>query len=238
MTISVMHAALLGQSRFGNDQYTKVLIHFDGTDGSTTITDTSIGGSVKTWTAAGNGQIDTADSKFGGSSFLSDGTGDYISTPDHSDFSVGSGDFTYDFWIKRADTGTRRGICGQVNGSGAAGGGLEFEYNSSNQARATIYYNSGANAVTETGATLTDTASWHHIAVIRNGNTLYIATDGTLSAGTSVSGVTADDATGVFHIGRLGLFGNTWNSHIDEFRISVGIARWTANFTPPTFPYV
>jgi len=31
-----------------------------------------------------------------------------------------------------------------------------------------------------------------------------------------------------------GLYYNGW---IDEFRFSKGIARWTANFTPPTFPY-
>src|SRR5258708_4302625 len=60
----------------GNDSFTKVLLPYNGADASTTFTDTNSGGSAHTWRAAGNGQIDTADSKFGGASGLFDGTGD------------------------------------------------------------------------------------------------------------------------------------------------------------------
>lgn len=224
----------------GNDSFTKVLLQMNGSDASATFTDNNAGGSAKTWTVSGagnNAQIDTADFKFNGASGLFDGTSDFITTPDDADFSAGSGDFTVDFWIKRADAGTRRGLCGQADAAGANGGGLEIEYSAANALKATIYYNSGANAVVDTGATLSDTASWHHIAAIRSGNTLFTATDGTLSAGTSVTGITADNSGGVMHVGRLGLFGNGWNGWIDEFRISIGIARWTANFTPPIYPY-
>jgi Bacterial regulatory proteins, tetR family len=55
----------------------KVLLHFDGADGSTTITDNNSGGAAHAWTANGNAQIDTAQSKLGGASCLFDGTGDY-----------------------------------------------------------------------------------------------------------------------------------------------------------------
>lgn len=44
-----------------DDGYTVVLLHMNGTDASTTFTDES----GKTWTAGGNAQIDTAQSKFG-----------------------------------------------------------------------------------------------------------------------------------------------------------------------------
>ena len=78
-----------------DDSYTKALLHFDGADTSTTITDES----GKTWTPAGTAQIDTAQYKWT-SSLLLDGNSDYISTPDHDDFNVGSGDFTIDFWVR------------------------------------------------------------------------------------------------------------------------------------------
>ena len=51
-----------------------LLLHGDGTNGSTTIVDSS--SSSKTVTAVGDAQISTAQSKFGGSSIYFDGTGD------------------------------------------------------------------------------------------------------------------------------------------------------------------
>jgi hypothetical protein len=66
----------------GNDSFTKILLHMDGANTSTTFTDSNSGGSAHTWTAAGNAQISTATYKLGGASGLFDGTGDFITTPD------------------------------------------------------------------------------------------------------------------------------------------------------------
>src|SRR3972149_9214360 len=64
------------------DSYTKLLLHMDGANGSTTFTD-EMGQAV---TANGNAQISTAQSKFGGASGLFDGTGDYLSVPASADW--------------------------------------------------------------------------------------------------------------------------------------------------------
>jgi hypothetical protein len=90
----------------GNDSFTKVLLHFDGLDASTTFTDNNAGGSAHAWRAAGNAQIDTAQFKFGGSSGLFDGSADYVSTPDSSDFTLSSKVFTIECWIRPAADGT------------------------------------------------------------------------------------------------------------------------------------
>ena len=89
----------------GNDSFTKVLLHFDGADAATTITDDNAGGSAHTWTAAANAQIDTAQFVFGGASLLIDGTGDYVSTPDHADFTLGSSDFAVEARARPATNG-------------------------------------------------------------------------------------------------------------------------------------
>src|SRR3990167_5787652 len=77
---------------------TKLLLHMDGADASTTFTD-EVG---HVFTPAGNAQIDTAQSKFGGASGLFDGTGDYITTPNSADFDPGTGSFTAEMWIRPA----------------------------------------------------------------------------------------------------------------------------------------
>jgi hypothetical protein len=66
------------------------LLHLNGANASTTITDV-LG---KTWTVQGNAQISTASPIFVGQSLLLDGTGDWIQTTSGlSDFAFGTGDF-------------------------------------------------------------------------------------------------------------------------------------------------
>lgn len=76
----------------------KTLLHCDGADAGTTFTDV-IG---NTWTANGNAQIDTAQFKFGTASGLGDGTGDSIDTPSNAGFAAGTGDCTYETFIRFA----------------------------------------------------------------------------------------------------------------------------------------
>lgn len=91
------------------------LLNFDGADASTTIVD----GFGHTWTANANAQLDTAQSKFGGSSLLLDGTGDYISST--SFFSLGDSSWEVSFWVRFAalpGSGTRQMMFSAGNSSG------------------------------------------------------------------------------------------------------------------------
>lgn len=75
------------------DKSQGALLNFEGADGSTTMLD-DFG---NTWTASGNAQLDTAVKKFGSSSLLLDGTGDYISTSDIT--SLGSDSWEMSLWF-------------------------------------------------------------------------------------------------------------------------------------------
>jgi hypothetical protein len=62
--------------------------------------------------------------------------------------------------------------------------------------------------------------------------------DGVLGSAVDVTGVTANDSAYKFAVGCAGEYTTSpFNGSIDEFRFSKGIARWTANFTPPTSEY-
>lgn len=221
----------------GNDAYTTVLLHFDGADGSTTFTDSNLGGSAHTWTATGNAQIDTAESKFGAASGLFDGTGDAITTPDHADWDFGSGDFTIDLWFNRAGgNGTERAMMCQcdLNADFIA---FYIELSTANRVKA-VLYKADVSTCTITGTTQFTSTGWHHVAFVRTGDVLRLFVDGTQEGGDVAITGAMRTSSAKLGVGRFGDFdGLYWNGWLDEIRISKGTARWTANFTPPSAAY-
>jgi hypothetical protein len=214
------------------DLYTKSLLHTNGTDGSTTFTDST---GTHTWTAAGNAQIDTAQSRVGGASGLFDGNGDYIWSADSADWAFGSGDFTIDFWAKRTRSGTNEWIFGQGGPSLQQYWGMDWY--TDNYVYCNFRKADGGMVQLKSTITISDT-NWHHYAYLRNGNTLRLFIDGVARGTANVTGQSQIDNPYKFAIGRLGEYnGYYFAGWVDEFRISKGIARWTSNFTPPTNEY-
>ena len=225
----------------GNDSFTKVLLHMDGADASTTFTDSNTGGSAHTWTARGNAQIDTADSKFGGASGLYDGTGDWVDTPDSADFTLGSGPFTIDGWFKcNAAGGTTLNIAGQ-NDAGYTAAASPWSIKRSTANVIQVIISDGASFTVINGTTQFTNAvntGWHHYELVRTGNTLKLFIDGVQEGGDASFSGTLPDSANTLSVGRAGeVAGSEWNGWLDEFRLSVGIARHTQAFTPPTGAY-
>lgn len=211
----------------GNDSFTKLLIHANGYDGSTTFTDSSA--SAHTVTAAGNAQVDTAQSKFGGASALFDGTGDYLAVPSSSDWAFGtSTDFTIDFWIRTAAFTSYDGAFG-------ISGVCTFQQDAASSTLKLFHAANGFSAPYVTSSTLT-IGTWHHIALVRSSGTTTLYVDGTSSGSTASS---LNFTAAIFYIGatHFDLSGRSISAHIDEVRISNGVARWTSAFTPPTSEY-
>lgn len=227
----------------GIDEYTKLMLHFDGTDGSTTFTDSSI--SPKTVTRYGDSQIDTAQYKFNSSSGLFDGNGDYLTVNDSDDWYFGDGDFTIDMWIRlnetltsgyrflvsHAETDTKKFIFYLRNGT------LAFvAYNSSNTVISQVYGSSG---------TPFNDLGWHHIALVKYGtsaNSIKLYIDGASIDLTVVADIltgTIVNASSPLCIAKQNVTGSEYyyNGWIDELRISKGIARWTSNFTTSNEEY-
>ena len=220
----------------GNDAFTKILLHMDGTNGGTTFTDSNAGGSARTWTSV-LATTSTAVSKFGGSSMA--GNTSYIDTPDSADFTLGSGDFTIDFWLNMNGTAGSVALFGQVNSAGAAATESCGAFvTAANKINVEVVTNVARRAVV--GATSVNDSVWRHIAFVRAGANLNLYVDGVSEGGPiSIASETVIDSSNKFSVGRAGEFTGipAMNGYIDEFRFSVGIARWTANFTPPASPY-
>jgi len=217
------------------DAYTKLLIHSDTTDGRGTFTDSSPG-NIPITTGGGDPTHETEQSKFGASSLYVDGD-DYLdvggAVAAHTDvfYDVDGLDFTYDFWVNRTGSG-RRGLISSHDGTADD---IEIEFTSANKIMGGFRKDaSNFHGITTTTALSANT--WYHIALIRHNGLLKIYVNGTLEA-THNTVWTGDiyNRTGKLFIGRYGTMYH--QGYLDEIRISVGIARWQSNFTPPTRPY-
>jgi hypothetical protein len=228
----------------GNDTYTKVLLHFEGTDGGTTITDSALGGGAHVWTARGNANTDDAQEKFGSTSLACDGTGDWVdvdTTLDAADYQLGSGDFTIECWVKVATDGTDLYFAGQADvagGSNANTAWLLARLGASNADKVRFQITYGTtDVVLDSTTALNAAAGWVHIAAVRTVNTLKLFINGTQEDSAAFSD-TVNNSTALLGVGSAGDFTTgPMNGWIDEFRLSVGVARYIENFTPRTFAY-
>jgi len=211
------------------DSYTKLLLHMSGADESTTFTDNGITG--HTVTAEGNAQIDTAQSKFGYSSGLFDGTGDYIDIPDHADWDFGANPFTIDFWVRFNSVVSSQTFYSQrVDATHRV---LLYWHSDG----AIIYYsNNGSYSISFNGSWSPSVNIWYHTALIRGWGGVTgdfaLCIDGN-AVGTDSDIDTVADVAANVNIGRAYADTDEFNGWIDEFRVSQGVARWTENFNPP-----
>jgi hypothetical protein len=174
----------------------------------------------------GNAQVSTTQAKWGASSMAFNGTTDYLKYPPSNFFAFGTADFTIEGWVYLGSTN-----CGifQIYSSYLPGtvSGLSFEI-------ANLYggwsLNYGAtNQIIST--TTGSTSTWYHFAVVRSSGVIKAYVNGT-------SIISATDTTNYTYTYLLvgGYYSTSYllNGYLEDFRITKGVARYTANFTPPT----
>lgn len=207
------------------------LMHFDGTNGSTTFTD-EIG---HTFSAVSGAKLSTANKEFGTAALILNGSSDYITTPDNADFDFGSGDFTIECWVY-ADTSVSNGVISKRPAT-ADGWAIEVRNTGALWLRAKVAGSySDTQVATAGGAVASNT--WTYIALTRSGTAWRFFVNGVVQVNTTISG-TLDNQSVALAIGNsvYNTPEDPFNGSIDELRITKGIARYTANFTPPAAPF-
>ena len=213
------------------DSYTKLLIHSDTSDGSTTLVDSSASGH----TITNSGAHHEADQKKFGATSIYFASADFIKTGTNSDWEF-DGDFTIDLWVypnQASGSGNLIGDYYIVSTSTAPD--WQFIYSGDDNK---VNFWRGASIAASTNDSVPNN-EWTHLALVRSGT-------GTDGVKIYINGV--ENASGTFAttIGRglgvwVGVDGNEssepFTGYIDELRISKGIARWTSNFTPPQASY-
>ena len=198
---------------------TSLLMHFNGTNGSTTMTDNSKNNT--TVTSNNGAAISTAQSKFGGTSGLFDGTNDYLSIVNNSALNLSGGSYTIEFWIR--PTGNYANY-NTIIAKRAASTAWEVYLRITTGVLS--FYNG-----TNYESSVTPTANvWSHVAAVYNGTTINLYLNG-VSVLSTAMGNTDYDAP--ISIGSYSTY-EYFNGYIDELRVTKGIARYTGNFTPQT----
>lgn len=204
---------------------TSLALRFNGTDGSTTVTDESV--SPKTVTVNGNAQIDTAQSAFGGSSLLLDGTGDFLSVPNSSAFDFGSGNVTMGFWARPSGVVAVENIAGKRSGTNFGPFSILMD---AGRLRVRLSTSGSAWNVDVTGSIVLSTSAFTFCEWCRDGNTIRLFVGGVPDGTAAITGSVVTNSEPAY-IGALSTGASGFAGWLDDFVITKGVARRTTNYS-------
>lgn len=217
-----MFSADQGVVAGGDPDWSKVsfLLHFDGTNGSTTITDSS--SNNRTFTSNG-ASLSTSQKKFGTASL---NTSDYVVCADN--LSVGTQAFTAECWVRFSSLSNWVGspmtigdkVWRSTNSMCPLFGGTVVRMSIGSS-----YYDFTHGMSTNT---------WYHFCIQRSGNSWYMYRDGT-QIGSTVTDSTSLSASNFWINGDTAQGTMPTSSYVDEMRLTVGTTRYNlSGFTAPT----
>jgi hypothetical protein len=200
-----------------------LLLHFDGTNESTSFSDSSSNG--LTVTANGNAQISTAQSKFGGSSYYcQDSVSDFLEIATAGSQFLFAGDYTIEAWMWFVALNADMSVYYSYISSE---GYLALNITPSDF---NVYFQSISPDFAPAHSVPVE--QWVHVAMVRSNGTVSVYQDGTLLDSVSSGGTHGHSAPESVRICNTG--GN--ELYVDEFRITKA-ARYTGAFTPPDAPF-
>ena len=177
----------------------------------------------------GNAQVSTSVTKFGTGSMKFDGTGDYLQIPDSVNLQLITGNFTIECWVYLNTIGLVQSFVSK----GTSTTGFRLGLNTSGQ----VVFGYESTSFVSTGTL--DVSTWYFIAAVREGTgtnqtKIYIngINDGTGTVATNLN------QTNIMYVGASRTGDSVLNGYIDDLRITKGVARYTANFTPPTAAFL
>lgn len=207
-----------------------LLCHFDGTNGQTTTTDSSLSAHALTMTDC---SLTTANAKFGTAAvdFVTGASTRKVTSPDSADWHFAAGQFTVEAWVKfNAAPSATHVIVGQIGT--AFDSSWQFAVNTSG---IRFLYSSDGFATNQVSGAFTPTVGqYYHVAADRDAsNVLRVYVDGVVKASATVT-ASFFNASQVLAIGNQTNSAAPFNGYIDELRITKGEAVYGGAFTPPT----
>jgi len=178
---------------------------------------------IPSFTAEADAQLSTAQAKFGPSSLLLDGTGDFIQS---TATDVVQNNFTIEFFAYASNFVQDAYLWDNQSSSQ----GFAISITSAGQLRLI----QDGTILQQTGTPSLNNNQWNHFALVQNSTLLTLYINGTPKLQYSTGGDSYPGQS--YKIGANEAETQFFNGYIDEFRSS-DIARYTGLFTPPTSPF-
>ena len=209
------------------------LAGFEGSDGATSYTEEKNG---LTATFLGNAQLDTAQFENGASSALYDASGDRISFPASDDWHFGTGSFTVEMSIRPTSVAVSKFLLGPWDSAPTLGWSL-FQVNQT--IVASVSTNGSDNNQDCVSGNVLAVNTWSKICYEWDGTTQRLYHNGTMVDSSTTARNHFNNslilAVGMNAAGAFGGF--SFGGHIDEVRITKGVARYASDsgYTPAAF---
>lgn len=166
----------------------------------------------------------------GGNSYLfSSSVDSYISTPGSSDWALGTGDFTIE-WFSYQTTLAQFQRAFTVSDYPAIDVGVSIE-------SGTFYYWAGGGSTFKYSSAAASTINtWIHWAVVRESGTTYVYKNGTQLGASIADTNNINDSSTSLIVGNTNTFATNAAlvGYLTNFRWVKGLAVYTGNFTAPT----
>lgn len=186
--------------------------------------------------------IDTTEKKYGaGSLYFNSGGSRFLRYTDGTGLGIGTGDFTIEFWLNTTFDAT--GLSGSEPrlfapaSSADQSGGLQIWISkgaAGSANRVQLGSPTGGSVAIVSSVDAVNDGAWRHVAIVRASGVSKIFLDGVLKQ-------SASDSNNYTRWGTEGLYMASWvgsggyfTGRMDDVRITVGHARYSAEFTPPS----
>jgi len=142
---------------------------------------------------------------------------------DATALTLGTGDYTIELWFYTTTTVAQSIIC-----KGTSSAGWILQLNGSNQ----LQWVSGVTTL-KSSTTVLSANTWNYVAITRSGTTGYMFINGTLEGATYTDNTNYNQTNSMFigcnRTNQAGFVG-----YMDDIRVTKGVCRYTASFSPPT----
>jgi hypothetical protein len=211
-----------------------LLLHGEGSNHSNTFTDNSPSPKTPTVSGSGVAEISTTNFKYGAASIGlgTAGTPAALDYASNAVFGFGSGDYTLEAFVRSLNTASNINVIFDTRNASTTGvcfwmgGGVASQPGN-------VLGVSSNSAVLATGGTVSAN-TWFHCALTRSGTTLRGFVDGVQVFSLTDSRTYATSAPCRLGVDYAASTGQALQGWLDEVRITKGVARYTANFTPPS----